>query len=125
MGRSWEYTDRSQTHEFGNWDLGRAIPFRGKHKFKFLCSVSAKDVQYRTDDDLFCKRRAPWRSHARNHLRLCHIGKVHLANLRERSALLLYDFQFQRKCCFSNFFQSTLKMANSKKRRFVLMRNVL
>jgi hypothetical protein len=25
--RSWEYVNRSQTHECGNWDRGRAIPF--------------------------------------------------------------------------------------------------
>jgi hypothetical protein len=25
----WEYINRSQTHEFGNWDCGRAIPFLG------------------------------------------------------------------------------------------------
>ncbi len=27
-GRTWEYIARSQTHECGNWDWGRAIPFR-------------------------------------------------------------------------------------------------
>ncbi len=27
--RSWEYINRSQTHECGNWDCGRAIPFLG------------------------------------------------------------------------------------------------
>ncbi len=25
--RSWEYMNRSQTHEYGNWDLPRTIPF--------------------------------------------------------------------------------------------------
>jgi hypothetical protein len=25
----WEYINRSQTHECGNWDCGRAIPFLG------------------------------------------------------------------------------------------------
>jgi hypothetical protein len=35
-----EYRDRSKTHECGNWDKGRAIPFLGIYKFKFLCSVS-------------------------------------------------------------------------------------
>jgi hypothetical protein len=37
--RTWEYIDRSQTHECGNWDWGNAIPFLGIHKSKFLCSV--------------------------------------------------------------------------------------
>ncbi len=27
VDRSWEYINRSQTHECGNWDWGRAIPF--------------------------------------------------------------------------------------------------
>ncbi len=27
--RSWEYINCSQTHEYGNWDCGRAIPFLG------------------------------------------------------------------------------------------------
>ncbi len=28
VDRSWEYINRSQTHECGNWDWGRAIPIR-------------------------------------------------------------------------------------------------
>ncbi len=30
------YLDHSQTHECGNWDWGRAIPFLGIHKSKFF-----------------------------------------------------------------------------------------
>jgi hypothetical protein len=45
VGRTWEYIDCSQTHECGNWDRGRAIPFLGTHKFKFICS--ANTVQLR------------------------------------------------------------------------------
>ncbi len=30
---------RPQTHDCGNWDWGRAVPFLGIHKSKFLCSV--------------------------------------------------------------------------------------
>jgi hypothetical protein len=37
--RAWEYIDRSQTHEYGNWDKGRAITFLVIHKSKFLCSA--------------------------------------------------------------------------------------
>jgi hypothetical protein len=33
------YIKRSQTHECGNWDGGRAIPFLGRHKSKCLCSA--------------------------------------------------------------------------------------
>ncbi len=29
VDRSWEYINRSQTHECGNWDWGRAVPFFG------------------------------------------------------------------------------------------------
>jgi hypothetical protein len=42
VGRTWKYIDRSQTHECGNWDCGRAISFLGIHKFKFLYSVKQK-----------------------------------------------------------------------------------
>ncbi len=36
VDRSWEYINRSQTHELGNWDWGRAIPFLGPHKWALL-----------------------------------------------------------------------------------------
>jgi hypothetical protein len=36
---SWEYINRSQTHECGNWDCGRPIPRKGIHKWDFPCSV--------------------------------------------------------------------------------------
>jgi hypothetical protein len=36
---SWEYISRSQTHECGNWDWGRAIPRKGMHKWDFRCSA--------------------------------------------------------------------------------------
>ncbi len=39
MDRTWEYVDRSQTPECENWDCGRAIPFLGKHQYKFLYSA--------------------------------------------------------------------------------------
>ncbi len=40
VDRSWEYINRSKTHEwFGNWDWGRAISFLGIHKWDFCCSV--------------------------------------------------------------------------------------
>jgi hypothetical protein len=34
-----KYLNRSQTHECGNWDWSRAIPFLGMHKWDFCCSV--------------------------------------------------------------------------------------
>jgi hypothetical protein len=33
VDQSWEYINRSQTHEWRIWDLGRASPFPGIHKF--------------------------------------------------------------------------------------------
>ncbi len=39
VDRLWEYINRSRTHECGNLDWGRAVPFLGIHKLKFLCSV--------------------------------------------------------------------------------------
>ncbi len=43
MDRSWEFTriNRSQAHECGNWDWGRAVPFLGIHQSS-LCSVVRK-----------------------------------------------------------------------------------
>ncbi len=35
----WTDPDRSQTHESGNWDWGRAIPRKGIHKWDFRCTV--------------------------------------------------------------------------------------
>ena len=40
VDRSWEYINRSQTHECGNWDWGHAIPRKGIHKWDFRCSVA-------------------------------------------------------------------------------------
>ncbi len=39
VDRSWEYENRSQTHESGNSDWGRAIPRKGIQKWDFRCSV--------------------------------------------------------------------------------------
>ncbi len=39
VDRSWEYINRSQTHECGNRDWGRAIPFLRIYKWDFRCSV--------------------------------------------------------------------------------------
>jgi hypothetical protein len=44
VDRSWEYINRSQTHECGNREWGRAIPFPGMHKWDFICSVQELHV---------------------------------------------------------------------------------
>ncbi len=36
---SWEYINRSKTHECGNWGWGRAIPRKGIYKRNCRCSV--------------------------------------------------------------------------------------
>jgi hypothetical protein len=36
VDRSWEYVNRSQTHECRDWGWGRAIPRKGIHKWDFL-----------------------------------------------------------------------------------------
>ncbi len=38
----WEYKNRSQTHEWENWDGGRAIPFLVIHKWDFRCSAGTR-----------------------------------------------------------------------------------
>jgi hypothetical protein len=43
VDRSWEYINRSQTHESGNWDRGRAILREGIHKWDFCCSVTHRE----------------------------------------------------------------------------------
>jgi hypothetical protein len=39
VDRSWDYINRSQTNECGNWGWGRAIPRKGIHKWNFRCSA--------------------------------------------------------------------------------------
>jgi hypothetical protein len=36
VDRSWEYVNRSHTHERGRWDCGRAIPFLGMQNGIFV-----------------------------------------------------------------------------------------
>ncbi len=40
----WEYINRSQTHECGNWDWGRANPRKGIYKWDFRCSASSRSM---------------------------------------------------------------------------------
>jgi hypothetical protein len=46
VDRSWEYINRSQTHECGNWDWGRTIPRKGIHKWYFRCSATYNNTKY-------------------------------------------------------------------------------
>ncbi len=39
VDHSWDYINRSQTHECWNWGWGRAILRKGIHKGDFRCSV--------------------------------------------------------------------------------------
>ncbi len=40
------YKNRSQTHECGNWDWGRAIPRKGIHKCDFPCSAALWFIRF-------------------------------------------------------------------------------
>jgi hypothetical protein len=39
VDRSWECINRSQIHECGNWEGGRAVSFLGTHKSVISCRV--------------------------------------------------------------------------------------
>jgi hypothetical protein len=41
---SWEYINRSQTHECGTWNVGRAISFLGIHKWDIRCRSGESKV---------------------------------------------------------------------------------
>jgi hypothetical protein len=43
VDRSWEYINRSRTHEWGNWDWGHAIPRKGIYINGIFLSVWALD----------------------------------------------------------------------------------
>ncbi len=47
VDRSWDYINRSQTHECWNWGWGRAIPRKGIHKwgFRYSAPVPIKFLQ--------------------------------------------------------------------------------
>jgi hypothetical protein len=44
VDRSWEYINRSQTRECGNWGWGRAIPRKGIYKRNCRCSVVGREL---------------------------------------------------------------------------------
>ncbi len=48
VDRSWDYVNRSQTHECGNWGWGRAISRKGIHKWDFRCSVPSVGYKIHT-----------------------------------------------------------------------------
>ncbi len=44
VDRSWEFINRSQTHECGNWGWGRAIPRKGIYKRNCRCSAATPKI---------------------------------------------------------------------------------
>jgi hypothetical protein len=50
VDRSWEYINRSQTHECGNWDWGRTIPFLEYcFEFSVLClCINCEGASWKT-----------------------------------------------------------------------------
>ncbi len=48
------YINRSQKYECGKWDTGRAIPFLGTYKSKFLCNeVTVQNYKYSENNPFF------------------------------------------------------------------------
>ncbi len=52
VDRSWEYVNRSQTHECGNWGWGRAIPRKGIYKRYCRCSAGQLRLRHWLSDAL-------------------------------------------------------------------------
>ncbi len=57
---SWEYINRSKTHECGNWGWGRAIPRIGIYKRNCRCSVSVLPQPVFSMSPSPVKRRKKW-----------------------------------------------------------------
>jgi hypothetical protein len=48
VDRRWEYINRSQTHECGNWGWGHAIPRKGIHKRNCRCNANSLAHHWKT-----------------------------------------------------------------------------
>jgi hypothetical protein len=92
VDRSWEYINRSQTHECGNWDWGRAIPFLGIHKWDFavVCmrfswSVLLQYMHLWTKDllDCFCS--------------LLIVSTVQYSSLVQFSHWTMYEYKMRKR----------------------------
>ncbi len=59
---SREYINRSQTHECGNWDWSRAIPFLGIQKWGFSLPCSQYWWLYASRQNFFLNRLMHWSS---------------------------------------------------------------
>ncbi len=57
--RSWEYINRSQTHECRNWEWGRTIPFPGIHKLDFgtVCTGRLNPMHRKKEPERDCVSR--------------------------------------------------------------------
>jgi hypothetical protein len=62
--QSWEYINRSQTHECGNWDWGRAIFRKEIHKCDFRSSVDSDPVPVIVEDEFEASKLYPWLSYS-------------------------------------------------------------
>ncbi len=49
---SWDYINRSETHECWNWGWGRAISRKGIHKWDFRCIVALPSHPLMDHDDI-------------------------------------------------------------------------
>ncbi len=61
VNHSWDYINRSQTHECGNWGWGRAIPRKGIHKWGFsLQCIEGIDFNKPKYKCRLCSVRSTW-----------------------------------------------------------------
>ncbi len=63
LAQSWEYMNRSQTHECGNWDWGRTIPFLGivVSNFRYCVFVVYLTLQVHRDVRWVQQNISSWR----------------------------------------------------------------
>ncbi len=75
-GRWWEYINCSQTHECGNWDCGRAIPFLGIFVSNFRYWFFA--VQCRVSCPINLKLSFVWNNPFTQNIPALHFEKLYI-----------------------------------------------
>ncbi len=100
---SWEYINRSKTHECGHWGWGRSIPRKGIYKRNGRCSVGTILMKI-SDNGYLCRRCSFFNrldSNAVIYISII-LGKV---SNTDKNPVLMYFFSFE---CW-NKIQSRLK----------------
>ncbi len=65
---SWEFINRSQTHECGSRDWGRAIPRKGINKWDLRCSAVPFDICIKPNNKYLLEGGPRWQWHHRSEL---------------------------------------------------------